>query len=134
MNFWFCLLFAQMGRQISFGLHWWRPESPQPSLFEHVTGESSSLAYWNFWKKKYIFTQDGVLAHIANVTQTWCLAHFRAFWDKQKWPPSSPNFKSMDCLLSGLFGRGTFQLVPTTIWIHWRLPFIQVWPSFAEKL
>ena len=44
----------------------------------------------------FIFTQDGAPAHTANVTQQWCKDHFPGFWDKQMWPPSSPDINPMD--------------------------------------
>lgn len=44
----------------------------------------------------YIFTQDGAPAHTSNVTQKWCKEHFSGFWDKDFWPPSSPDINPMD--------------------------------------
>ena len=46
--------------------------------------------------KKYVFSQDGAPAHTSNVTQAWCKEHFCGFWDKNMWPPSSPDINPMD--------------------------------------
>lgn len=44
----------------------------------------------------YVFTQDGAPSHTSNVTQQWCKDHFSGFWDKNCWPPSSPDINPMD--------------------------------------
>ncbi|KAG1667495.1 RWD domain-containing protein 4 [Nymphon striatum] len=44
----------------------------------------------------YVFTQDGAPSHTSNVTQQWCKSHFSGFWDKNAWPPSSPDANPMD--------------------------------------
>ena len=44
----------------------------------------------------YVFTQDGAPSHTSNVTQQWCKSHFKGFWDKNMWPPSSPDINPMD--------------------------------------
>ena len=46
--------------------------------------------------EQYIFTQDGAPAHTSNVSQKWCKEHFQGFWDKNMWPPSSPDINPMD--------------------------------------
>ena len=40
--------------------------------------------------------QDGVTAHTAKMVQEWCKEHFKAFWPKDIWPPSSPDLNPMD--------------------------------------
>ena len=45
---------------------------------------------------QYVFTQDGALAHNANIVQAWCSENFPAFWNKSMWPPSSPDLNVMD--------------------------------------
>lgn len=44
----------------------------------------------------YIFTQDGAPAHTSNISQKWCREHFNKFWNKEIWPPSSPDINPMD--------------------------------------
>lgn len=46
--------------------------------------------------KRYVFTQDGAPSHTSNLTQKWCKDHFSGFWDKNMWPPSSPDINPMD--------------------------------------
>ena len=40
--------------------------------------------------------QDGATAHTAKMVQEWCKEHFKAFWPKDIWPPSSPDLNPMD--------------------------------------
>ena len=40
--------------------------------------------------------QDGATAHTAKLVQAWCKGHFKSFWSKELWPPSSPDLNPMD--------------------------------------
>lgn len=54
---------------------------------------------WNhshFGNKQWIFQQDGVPAHKANIVQSWCQQNFPNFIAFDQWPPSSPNLNPMD--------------------------------------
>lgn len=53
----------------------------------------------------YVFVQDGAPSHTARVTQEWCKTHMAGFWDKDMWPPSSPDLTRWT-LPSGAFWRG----------------------------
>ena len=37
--------------------------------------------------------QDGATSHTANSVQAWCRCNFKGFWEKELWPPSSPDLK-----------------------------------------
>lgn len=39
----------------------------------------------------YVCQQDGAPAHASKRTQEWCKADFHHFWEKEVWPPSSPD-------------------------------------------
>ena len=44
----------------------------------------------------YIFTHDGAPSHTSKLTQQRCKSSFHEFWDKDMWPPSSPELNRMD--------------------------------------
>ena len=46
--------------------------------------------------------QDGATSHTAKAVQHWCKTNFKGFWEKEVWPPSSPDLNPMD------FGIGPF--------------------------
>ena len=46
--------------------------------------------------RHYIFQQDDAPAHTANIVQNWCKEHLSEFWEKEVWPPSSPDFNPLD--------------------------------------
>ena len=77
-DIWLGLLLRKTG-QISFGLHWWRCESQQPSLFEHFAGKSFFPCLTEPFENNYVFKEDGVQAYTANATNKWCKDHFRGF-------------------------------------------------------
>ena len=35
-------------------------------------------------------------SHTANSVQAWCRCNFKGFWEKEFWPPSSPDLNPMD--------------------------------------
>ncbi len=44
-----------------------------------------------------VFTQDGATPHTANLTQDWLRDNYgNNFWDKDMWPPRSPEFNPLD--------------------------------------
>lgn len=43
----------------------------------------------------YVFQQDGAPAHTSKVAQEWLNANLR-FWDKNLWPPQSPDLNPLD--------------------------------------
>ena len=66
--------------------------------------------------------QDGATAHTAKMVQEWCKEHFKAFWPKDIWPPSSPDLNPMDLKYGPYWNRR-----------HAKFP-IQVWRSLKQKL
>ena len=40
--------------------------------------------------------QDGATSHSAKMVQSFCKEHFKGFWPKDLWPPSSPYLNPMD--------------------------------------
>lgn len=46
--------------------------------------------------RHYIFQQDGAPAHTANIVQKWCKENLPEFWEKEIWPPSSPDCNPLD--------------------------------------
>ena len=45
---------------------------------------------------KWTFQQDGAKPHIHEKTQEWCARNFPAFFDKDSWPPNSPDLNPLD--------------------------------------
>uniref|UniRef100_A0A3P8TI71 Paired domain-containing protein n=1 Tax=Amphiprion percula TaxID=161767 RepID=A0A3P8TI71_AMPPE len=59
----------------------------------------------NAFGNQYVFTQDGAPAHTSNITQAWCKQHFPGFWDKNMWPPSSPDINPMEFAIWSILER-----------------------------
>ena len=55
--------------------------------------------------RPYIWQQDGAPAHNSNRTQEWCSAHLPHFWEKEVWPPSSPDCNPLDYYVWGVTER-----------------------------
>ena len=55
--------------------------------------------------RPYIFQQDGAPAHNSNRTQQWCEANLPFFWEKEVWPPSSPDCNPLDYFVWGVAER-----------------------------
>ncbi len=56
----------------------------------------------------YVFQQNGAPAHTSNLVQNWLRANLRdsgSFWDKDLWPPSSPDCNPCDYFLWGVLER-----------------------------
>ena len=52
--------------------------------------------------------QEGATSHTANSVQAWCRCNFKGFWEKELWPPSSPDLNPMDF---GLWSIKTILLI-----------------------
>lgn len=50
----------------------------------------------NYGEGPYTFSQDGAPSHTSRLVQAWCRENFSGFWDKDLWPPSSPDINPMD--------------------------------------
>jgi transposase len=46
--------------------------------------------------RHYVFQQDGAPAHTSNVTQSWLRENLPEFWEKEVWPPCSPDCNPLD--------------------------------------
>jgi len=49
----------------------------------------------------YCWQQDRAPPHTSNKAQKWCDEHFKAFWPKMLWPPSSPDANPLDFAIWG---------------------------------
>ena len=47
-------------------------------------------------ERHYVFQQDGAPAHSAKMTQDWLRARLPEFFEKEVWPPSSPDCNPLD--------------------------------------
>ena len=56
----------------------------------------------HFKDHSFTFQQDGTPAHTSSKTQKWCQDHFPSFWNKELWPPSSPDLNPMDYCVWGI--------------------------------
>ena len=59
-------------------------------------------------EQKVTLQQDGGTSHTANSVQAWCRCNFKGFWEKELWPPSSPDLNPMDF---GLWSIKTILLI-----------------------
>ncbi|CAF1541372.1 unnamed protein product, partial [Adineta ricciae] len=66
-----------------------------------ITLEYGAQVYGNQWT----FQQDGAKPHIHYLTQQWCRDNFRAFIDKDHWPPNSPDLNPLDYSILDEFAR-----------------------------
>lgn len=57
--------------------------------------------------RPYIWQQDGAPAHTAKKVQEWCKNSFPYFWEKDVWPPSSPDLNPLDFFVWGVAERDT---------------------------
>ena len=55
--------------------------------------------------RPYIWQQDGAPAHNSNKTQRWCADNLPFFWEKEVWPPSSPDCNPLDFFVWGVAER-----------------------------
>ena len=46
--------------------------------------------------RHYVFQQDGAPAHTSARTQEWCRKNLPEVWEKEIWPPSSPDCNPLD--------------------------------------
>ena len=46
--------------------------------------------------RPYIYQQDGAPAHTSIKTQDWCRENLPFFFEKEVWPPSSPDCSPLD--------------------------------------
>jgi hypothetical protein len=63
--------------------------------------------------RHYIWQLDAVPANMSQKTQDWCSENLPFFWEKEVWPPSSPDCNSMDYFVWGVAERDTNRS-PTT--------------------
>lgn len=57
--------------------------------------------------RHYVFQQDGAPAHNASATQDWLRQHLPEFWEKEVWPPSSPDCNPLDYFVWSVCERDT---------------------------
>ena len=55
--------------------------------------------------RPYIWQQDGAPAHNSKKTQDWCRDNLPYFWEKEVWPPSSPDCSPLDYFVWGVTER-----------------------------
>ena len=53
-------------------------------------------------QRNYVFQQDGALPHTANKSRDFLNRNFAAFWDKDLWPPNSPDLNPLDFAIWGV--------------------------------
>lgn len=45
---------------------------------------------------EYVFTQDGASIRRSDAAQEYCRENIKAFWNKNQWPPGSPDLNALD--------------------------------------
>jgi hypothetical protein len=63
--------------------------------------------------RPYIWQPDAVPANMSQKTQDWCRENLPFFWEKEVWPPSSPDCNPMEYFVWGVAERDTNR-PPTT--------------------
>ena len=66
------------------------------AYIETILSPALQAAKKHFKNKPFVFQQDGAPSHTSKKTQKWCQDHFPGFWNKEVWPPSSPDLNPMD--------------------------------------
>ena len=66
------------------------------AYIETILTPALQAAKKHFKDKPFIFQQGGAPSHTSKKTQKWCQDHFPGFWNKEVWPPSSPDLNLMD--------------------------------------
>jgi transposase len=72
------------------------------NYIEDVLIPMSVEAKKHFKNRPWTLQQDGATSHTANITQTWCRENLPRFWNKEMWPPSSPDLNPLDFCVWGL--------------------------------
>lgn len=77
-----------------------------------------------FWPKHlrtkdyqmFDFQQDGATPHTACIVQNWLTDHFGTkFWNKQRWPPRSPDLNPCDFFLWGYLKSKVYKPLPKNL-------------------
>ena len=53
----------------------------------------------------YVFQQDGARPHTADASRKWLQKNLADFWDKDLWPPSSPDLNPLDYGIWGVMEK-----------------------------
>ena len=61
----------------------------------------------NYPQGNYVWQQDGAPSHISVKNQTFCKNNMVKFWEKDMWPPSSPDLNPLDFFWWGAIERKT---------------------------
>ena len=66
---------------------------------EYIKVMEDDVKLWlaaDYPKDNYVWQQDRAPGHTSKLTQTWCANNLANFWQKDKWPPSSPDLNPLD--------------------------------------
>lgn len=65
-----------------------------------------ALKYGNkLFGDNWTFQQDGAKPHTHGKSQQWCMDNFPVFFDRDTWPPNSPDLNPMDYCIWDEFGK-----------------------------
>ncbi len=74
----------------------------------------------------YLFQQNGAPSHTGKVVQEWSKQNFSRFWDKELWPPSSPDMNPMDFSIWSVLesracskNHANVEALKTSLTSHW---------------
>ena len=72
------------------------------------------------WEKTFgdasvTLQQDGATSHSVKTVQAFCKQHFKGFWLKELWPPSSPDLNPMDYSISSILESKACAMSHTSI-------------------
>lgn len=65
--------------------------------------------------RHYVFQQDGAPAHTAKATQIWLKANVPELWEKEVWPPSSPDCNPLDYYVWSMVEKDVNQHYHTSV-------------------
>ena len=86
----------------------------------------------NYLQGNYVWQQDGAPAHISEKTQKFCKDNIAQFWNKNMWPPSSPNLNPLDYFWWGVIERKT-NATPHPNLDSLKLSIVKEWTDYPAQ-
>ena len=79
----------------------------------------------------YLSTRWCTIAHLEK-TQSWCRENFLLFWDKETWPPSSPNLNPLDFSIWSMLKKDVCRSEKLSV-DHLKKSLPKAWADIPQK-
>ena len=76
--------------------------------------------------------QDGMTSHSTKMVQSFCKEHFKGFWPKDLWPPSSPNLNPMDFGILSILEQKACMITHKSV-VLLKHALVKSWDKICEK-